>query len=196
MQKTVGINPHLIHQALAGDSPSRERLAHLARARIYPYINRITLDAHGAHDLTQETMLAIFNSLPTLRCPDRFWPWALTIATNKARQHFRSESRRPTVPLSSLTDAIRPSVTHPATEGITHLAAREIRQRINAALATMCERYRLVLILRAIQGRSHAEIARVIGCSEQCARATFFRARRALQRELKRHGLDRDEFAA
>ena len=97
----------LLRQARAGHRGSLDTLAALVGERVYAHVNRVTLDAELAQDLTQETLLEVHRSLDRLREEDRFWIWVFRIASNKTRQHFRLESRRRMLPMSAVETFLR-----------------------------------------------------------------------------------------
>lgn len=81
-------------------------------------------------------------------------------------------------------------------DGLAKASRAELAALTQQAMNRVSERYRLVLALRFYEDLPHADIARVIGCSEFNARTLFFRAKHALTRELKRLGVKRTALLA
>lgn len=73
---------------------------------------------------------------------------------------------------------------------------RELGELTRRAMAHLDMRYRMVLALRLYENMSYSEIACIVGCSEENARAWFLTARLALTRELKRVGVARGRIPA
>jgi len=190
------VDRELIGRVLAGDDPSRDILFRLVEQRVRAYLNRVTLNREQAADWTQDTILSVLAGLPDLRDVDRFWSWVFTIATNKARQQMRRQSRHGTKPMSVLSDSEMPLMASTADEGSGRTSREELAQLTRTAMEKLDARHRMVLSLRFYEDLPHSEIAKVLGCSEMGARAVFFRAKRAMTRELKQLGVAKGALAA
>jgi len=77
----------LVQQSQLGDKDSLNRLAEAVRVRLYSYIYRCTLAEDISHDIVQESILKMLESLGDLRQVDQFWPWLYKIALNKIHSH-------------------------------------------------------------------------------------------------------------
>ena len=74
---------------MSRDTVPSESLAH-HRATVRRYLTGIVRDPAAAEDLTQETLLRAHRKLPTLHERDKLLSWLYRIATNLARDRFRS----------------------------------------------------------------------------------------------------------
>jgi RNA polymerase sigma factor (sigma-70 family) len=150
-------------------------------AEIYRYLRRVTASASEADDLAQETFLRAWRAYRALREEANVRAWLFTIATNVARNHFRSESRR-----RRALDALE--VDGPAVgdggdpEGERRM--REARARVEAAVDGLPVRQRLAFIMRKIHDLDYDAIATSLGCSADTARAHVFQALRKVRRSL------------
>ncbi len=179
----------LVRRAQAGDAGARAQLVARIRRRVLGYLSRMTGDDDQAADLTQDTLVAVLQTLDSLRDADRFWPWIYSIAANKARQHFRTERRRRALQPAVLARSPGASGVAPGPEGLDLLSRNELIRLTRLAIDNLAGRYRLVLVMRFYEARPHADIARTLACSELNARATCFRAKLALRQELRRLGI-------
>jgi len=196
MTESGSAHTELVRKAQAGDSDSLATLAELARERVYAYIHRVTLNEDKSQDLTQETLVAVLQSIGTLRHVERFWPWVFRIATNTIRQHFRRDSRRKTVQMPEITETQLPARPDGHGDGLASLAGLELAQITREAMDEITERYRMVLALRFFEDLPHSDVARAMECSELAARTTLFRAKHALVKALKRRGIRRSALVA
>ncbi|HEY0001963.1 MAG TPA: sigma-70 family RNA polymerase sigma factor [Actinoplanes sp.] len=81
---------NLVRNAQAGDEGARDELLSSHLPLIYNIIGR-ALDGHpDVDDLVQETMLRALRGLPTLREPDRFRSWLVSIAYRQIQLHIRA----------------------------------------------------------------------------------------------------------
>jgi len=150
-------------------------------AEIYRYLRRVTSRAAEADDLSQETFLRAYRAYRALPSDANVRAWLFTIATNLARNHFRSEGRRSrahaavTVSRSVLDDGAGP-------EGETLF--NETRARVEAVVERLPLRQRLAFILRKIHDVDYEVIARSLDCSAETARAHVFQALRKIRQSL------------
>ncbi len=146
---------------VAGDQEAFAVLVTRHHAPLLGYLYRLTGgDRQLAEDLTQETLLHV---LRQRTCPaDRpFKPWLYAIATNLARDHFKSAAVRQRWRGGDTEEALlhlRDSAPGPE----EHALAAEQGGEIRAALAQLSEDYRVVVVLRFYQGFSLAEIAQTL----------------------------------
>ena len=178
----------LVRTAQLGDEGSLNRLAESARERLRVYVYRLTLEDEKTEDIVQESMLEMFKVLGKLKKAERFWPWLYGIAINKTHRHHRTERRqkRAQDPHSGYSGGQREKQ-----EGLEKLVSQELKQVVSAAMRTLATRHRAVLAMRCYDDMSYSEIGEAMGCSEFASRMLFYRAKRALQKQLSERGLGR-----
>jgi len=182
----------LVRKAQFGDQNSREKLSKLVLQPLQAYVFRITLREDVAQDIVQETLVEMLKVLGKLKRADRFWPWLCGIALNRIRRHRQNEARRRTVNIVGPDQADWLSPDDPrAREGLAELVQNDLRQIIFHAMDNLRPRYRTVLTLRCYEEMDYADIAEVMECTEFTARVLFFRAKKALARQLARNGFGR-----
>lgn len=126
-----------------------------------------------ADDLVGETWLRAVRRLESFRTDARLGPWLAGIAWNCWRERARSAGREVSV------------VDHPeagAVDPPRHAEALDLR----AALDSLPEGYRTVLLLHDLEGYTHAEIAGALGISPGTSKSQLSRGRALLKRLLDR----------
>lgn len=96
----------LVVAAQAGDPRALEDLAATYLPLVYAIVRRALGELADVDDVVQETMLRALPELPTLRAPECFRPWLVTIATRQISTHLhrrRADAER-TAPLDEMTD--------------------------------------------------------------------------------------------
>jgi RNA polymerase sigma factor (sigma-70 family) len=154
-------------------------------ARLLAFFARRTFDAQVAADLTAETMAEAFASRGRFadRGPGSAAAWLYTIGRRQlshfvARRRVEDRARRRLgmAPLVLQDEEI---------ERIEELIDFEsVGRDVAAALGRLRAGQREALTLRVIEGRSYAEAARILGCSEAVVRARVSRGLRQLAAEL------------
>jgi RNA polymerase sigma-70 factor (ECF subfamily) len=140
---------------------------------IYGYVRSILRDDYEAEDVTQHVFAKLMTTI--VRYDDRgvpFFAWLLRLARNVAIDHLRANRLTPT------EDVIDP--TWPSGGDL------ERAETVRAALATLPDEQREVVLLRHLVGLTPCEIADRMGRTESSIHGLHHRGRRALQRELSR----------
>lgn len=176
----------LMARAARGDLAAFGALFDRHQPRIYAFLCRFLGSAAGAEDVTQEVFWRIWRYRATYEPGAAFLTWAYSIARNAGLDEIRNASRRPgsLEELGAAEQEARPGLNgHRRPEEEVQVLA--LREAVRRALALLPEEQRLCLILREYEGRSHAEIAAILGCSEGAARVLSHRARKALRSRLE-----------
>lgn len=180
----------LIRQAQRGDRAAFEQLVRLYEGGVLRLALQVVRSEEEAKDIYQEAFLKIYRSLGRFRFESRFSTWVYRVVMNVCLDHLRRVGARREVqaPESEPGQAEffqtvpeeRPELNP---EGA--LRGREVRQRIQAALARLNPRERLVFELKHYQGMKLRAIGEYCGTSEQTAKNCLFRATQKLRLELK-----------
>ncbi len=152
---------------------------------IHRYLQRVTGRAGEADDLSQETFLRAFRAFGSLPGDANVRAWLFSIATNLARNHFRSESRRRKAYSEVEASAPKATVTAPESE----MVSRETGALVEGIVKGLPVKQRLAFTQRKIHGLDYETIGRSLGCSAETARAHVFQALRKIRRSLDGHGL-------
>lgn len=175
----------LVLRARGGDAGAFEALVrrHL-RAAYAVALAQLGHDA-DAEDAAQDAFVTALQRLDECHRPDRFAPWLLSIVRNRARDRRRWRAVRDTLPLEAAE--VAPGRADPAADA----ERGELRADLLAALGTLTETQREVVLLFDLEGWSHREIAAKLGITEGSARVQLFNGRRALRGRLaERHRED------
>lgn len=124
-----------------------------------------------AEDAVQEGFMRAYQALDRFDVSQSFGAWVTRIVANAALDLSR---RRKVRAADELSDTHASAFRDPAEQ-------RELRERLQAALATLPERARAVLVLHDIEGFTHAEIGELLGIPGGTARSDLHHARRKLK---------------
>jgi len=142
---------------------------------VYRFAHWLSGNPHDARDITSETFVRAWTAATEPRM-ETVKTYLFTIARNLHRKQWRRESR-----LEELDEAM----PDPRTTPDEVAANRDEFQRTLAAVQTLPEIDRTVLLLRAEEGLSYEDIAAVTGLSVAAAKVRVFRARAKLAALLK-----------
>jgi RNA polymerase sigma-70 factor (ECF subfamily) len=175
----------LVKNAQLGDKPSLELLSKEAEMRLQVDVFRLTLEHDLTDDIVQETILEMLKILSELKEADRFWPWLYKIALNKLRLHHRKQQRK-TVPISAMPDGAE---LKDSRDAMSSAVGRELKEIVLKAMGRLRPNHRAVLTMRCYREMEYSLIAETLGCSEFAAKMQFYRAKKALRKQLARAGL-------
>jgi RNA polymerase sigma-70 factor (ECF subfamily) len=183
----------LVRLAKAGDLAAFETLTARHERSIYSLALRIVRHPHDAEDVTQEAFLGALSHLAGFREEASFGTWLHRIATHAALKVLRKRHGLETVSLEQATEPDAPGrVPHPEyiadwQESPEQLAQRnETRRVLEDALADLDEGYRLVFLLRDVEGFSIKETAAALGLTPANVKVRLLRARLQLREALTR----------
>jgi RNA polymerase sigma-70 factor (ECF subfamily) len=170
----------LVELTLSGDRAAFGELVDRYNSKIYNMTLRITGNADDALDATQSAFLKAFSRLDTFNPTYRFFSWLYRIGTNEALNLIKRRSR-----YRKLDVRIETSEPGPESE----CWGREAGDKLRAALLALKPDYRVVLVLRHIDGLSYREISEVLGIPVKTAKSRLFTARSLLRQRLLEEGL-------
>ena len=186
-----------VRLARSGDYAAFERLVHKYERRLYTLALRIVRRPEDAEEVVQETFLSAVEHLPGFEGRSTFQTWLLRIATNHALKVLRKRRGLPIQGIDTLEEQDGP-LPHPQfiaqwRDDPGQIAERhEARREIDLALDRLHEKYRLVFLLRDVEGLSTEETAEALGITVANAKVRLLRARLALREHLTRTFGDED----
>jgi RNA polymerase sigma-70 factor, ECF subfamily len=151
----------LMAAVMAGDQVALAALVTRHHGPLLGYLYRLVGgDQQLAEDLVQETLLHVLRQR-TYQAGRPFKPWLYAIATNLARDYFKSAAARMSRCSEDTEEALLSlSDREPSPED--RVLAAEQGGEVRAALAQLGEDYRIVVVLRFYQGFSLQEIAEAL----------------------------------
>ena len=152
------------------DSGALERLADRFAPAVYRLAYARTGSRVDAEDVMQETFLRLLRSRPVFRDDEHAKAWLLRVAANCAGDLFRTPWRRRTLPLEEAESLVQPA---PEPDGTLEM------------VLSLPPRYRAPVHLYYYEGYSVAEIAAILGKSQEAVRTRLHRARAMLREKLQ-----------
>jgi len=169
----------------AGHDVALDALMERHAGPVFGFLCRFVQDEESANDLAQETFVRIYRHRGEFRAGQRFSPWLFTIAANLARNHLRSRSRRPEVPLEDPAHPVKlPADFRPSPDEEAQQVERWAAVR--TAVAELPPELREAVALCELDDRPLAEAALVTGTTVKAIESRLYRARQQLRQRLAR----------
>jgi RNA polymerase sigma-70 factor (ECF subfamily) len=177
----------LIDRAKAGDNKSLSDLVTKYEKTVFSFAFKVCRNRDKAENTMQETFLSMIKFLHQFDGNSKFSTWLYRIVVNHCLMLARSESRHSQFH-SFDDDEI--SIEEPAVEHWTDLPAEqvlndELKTLMDKAIQKLGPEYRMVFLLRDVEGLSTQETADTLDLSAPAVKSRLHRARFFLRNELK-----------
>ena len=168
----------LILRVAAGEQQALEELYRRTRGAVYAVALSLLRNAHDAQDVAQGAFVRVWEGAAQYRPQGSPMAWLLTVARNLARMKLRQGARQ-----AELSDeeweaipADSPAVTP------------EDRELLQGALASLEDQERQVVLLHAVTGLKHREIAQLMEMPLATVLSKYHRALKKLKTKMKGDG--------
>ena len=162
---------------------------------MYRFAHRLCGEPEAAKDLVQETFLNAYRGIDRFRGDAQISTWLYTIASRACLRMRRRRKGAPERELS-LEEFI------PTADGEFHLQIpidglspeaalqnKQLREALDVAINQLPKKYKMVLVLRDMEGLSAKEVGAIMGLNERAVKSRLHRARLFVRRELSAKGL-------
>lgn len=165
----------------------------LFHKRVYNLVYRLIGNGDDAADLTQETFIRAFKAYPRFDGPEQaVYPWLCRIAVNCCKNNFKRSDRVNKYEAISMDEsldlgdsAVEIEFGDDSSDPAGIFQRRELESAVHETIQSLPPDFRVVVVLRDIQGLSYKEIAEATGETLDVIRVRLHRARGVLKRRLK-----------
>lgn len=190
-KKIIDEDTALIEAINSGQHGLFQELVKRYEQRLYNFGLRMCGDFCDAEDLVQDTFLNVFKYLKDFRFETKFKNWLYRIATSSCIKKRRKSKFAPDREIS-LDDYIPKDNGSVPTEipdwaqmPLAQLLNEELSIHLKEAILALPEKYRLVVVLRDLEGFSTAETAQILNLKPSNVKVRLHRARLFLREKLK-----------
>lgn len=148
---------------------------------MYNTAYRIVKDSFEAEDIMQDSFLAAFTKLDSLKDTVTFGAWLKRIVINNSIYNFNKGNKYSEVPLD---DVLYKVEDHNGIAEDTNFTSVKARQVLDT-LKTLKDNYRIALTLHLIEGYDYEEISKIMNISYANCRTTISRAKDKLRQKLQ-----------
>ncbi len=178
------MDPHdleeLLRQIALGSQQAFEELYRATDSAIYGYALSLTKNHHEAQDIMMDTYLKIRCAAHLYMPMGKPMAWILTITKNIARTKLRSAGRQ--IPLDDLEETT-PSFDRDSEEAVA----------LEQAMKVLGDQERQILILHAVTGLKHREIAEMLGMPLATVLSKYARSLKKLKKALEEDNFPQKE---
>jgi RNA polymerase sigma-70 factor (ECF subfamily) len=178
----------LVARVQSGEKGAFDLLVRKYQHKVAKLISRYLSDRAEVEDITQEVFIKAYRGLGAFRGDSAFYTWLYRIAVNTAKNYLESQGRRP----PSADIEIEGAELLEGVNGLRdlgtperNLLTDEIADTVNRVIEGLPTDLRMAITLRDLDGLSYEEIAHVMECPIGTVRSRIFRAREAIDKELR-----------
>jgi RNA polymerase sigma-70 factor (ECF subfamily) len=184
----MSLDNELVARVQQGDKAAFDVLVQKYQQKVINLVSRYVSDASECQDVAQEAFIKAYRALGGFRGDSQFYTWLYRIAANTAKNHLATRSRKSPQRSVDVDDAEHYSGNSRLKDYATPenlLLTDEIKRTVFGAIEALPEDLKSAITLREVEGLSYEDIAQVMDCPIGTVRSRIFRARDAIDKELK-----------
>ncbi|MBD8636760.1 RNA polymerase sigma factor RpoE [Stenotrophomonas sp. WHRI 8082] len=178
----------LVRRVQRGESAAFDVLVRKHQHRVVSLVGRYIADWSECQDVAQDTFIRAYRAINSFRGDAQFSTWLHRIAVNTAKNHLAASNRRPPTDDIEIGDAEQFDSGTRLRDNDTperQLMRQELENTVMKAVSGLPEELRLAITLREVEGLSYEDIALKMGCPIGTVRSRIFRARDAIDIQLR-----------
>lgn len=183
----------IIGRCKEGDRIAFNELVLRHQRRVFNLCYRILGNRDEAEDVAQEVFITVFRAIKSFRGDSSFTTWLHRVATNHCKNRLKYLKRRRYFQTSSIDDTLETQDgdikkeyhDEEETSPEEDVQRSQVADEIETAINNLDDDYRVVIVLRDVQGLSYQEIADVLELKEGTVKSRIHRARLELQGKLE-----------
>lgn len=177
----------IVDRVRAGDTALYEILMRRHNQRLYRTIRAILRDDVDVEDVMQQAYLDAYTHLDQFKGDAKFATWLTRIAVNRAiRRGQRDRRQLQVVSRDADNDLAIERTAAPDLDPEHAMYGRELKTVLESLVSDLPEPFRVVFVLREVEGLSTAETAASLSINEDTVKTRLHRAKRLLRDQLDR----------
>jgi len=177
----------LIENAKGGNKAALSQLVKIYEQTVYNFAFKICRNKERAEHTMQETFLSMIKSLNQFSGKSKLSTWLYTIVSNHCLMLARSQKKYDYVTIENEDGLIEDKIIADWKFSPEKLAeSTELRKMLDVAIEKLPPDYRIVFMLRDVEGLSTNETSEIVNLSVPAIKSRLHRARAFLRNELNK----------
>lgn len=178
---------HIVRRILGGEKELFEILLRRYNQTLFRVIRGYLKDRDEVQDAMQNVYLKAFDKLFQFQGHSSFSTWLIRIGINEALHRLKDLKKGKTVYLDTIisfkTDYLN-QIPDKQMNPEKAIIGQEAKQLLERAIDNLPEKYRLIYILKEIEGLDNEQIEKSLGLSESNVKVRLHRAKKLLKESL------------
>ena len=198
-QGTEEIHPDilLVNSARGGDVEAFEKLVRQYDRQIFRIAQHITQNREDAEDVVQDAFLKAYEKLNQFQGNSKFYTWLVRIAVNESLMRLRKRRTGRMVSIDEDVETEEGSMPRDLADWgpdpEEQYGQSEMADILRKTIQGLPPGFRVVFVLRDVEGLSTEETAETLGLSIPAVKSRLLRARLQLRERLSRYFRNRNK---
>ena len=192
-QGTEEVHPDvlLVNRARGGDVKAFEQLVNQYDRQVFRIAQHITQNREDAEDVVQDAFLKAYQKLHQFEGNSKFYTWLVRIAVNESLMRLRKRRTGRMVSIDEDVETDEGSMPRDLAEWRpdpeVEYEQTELAEILRKTIQGLPPGFRVVFVLRDVEGLSTEETAETLGLSVPAVKSRLLRARRELRSRFGKH---------
>lgn len=189
------LEPHpdvaLVERVRGGDDSAYDTLVRKYERQVFRIAQHITQNREDAEDVMQDAFLKAYEKLEQFQGNSKFYTWLVRIAVNESLMRLRKRRTGKMVSIDEDIATEEGSVPRDladwAPDPEQNYGQAELAEILRKTIQGLPQGFRIVFVLRDVEGLSTEETAETLGLSIPAVKSRLLRARLQLRERLSRY---------
>lgn len=180
----------LVDGLLCGDESCFLEIIQRYTHKVYNLAIRITRNVEDAEEILQDVFVTVYRKLDRFEGKSAFSSWLYRITVNTAFMKLRKRKQSAAISLEDVSANIKETWVGRRSEeaDVDFISSRhELRALLEEAISKLPEEYRLIFIMRDMDGLSNQEVGEILDLSVPAVKSRLHRSRLMLRKRLQRY---------
>jgi len=179
----------LVNNFRRGDERAFLELLNRYTQKVHNLAMRITRSPEDAEEVLQDVFVTVYRKIDRFEGKSAFSSWLYRITVNTAFMKLRKRKQNQATSLEEVASTVKESWVGERSENcdVNFICSKhELRAELEYAIARLPEEYRVIFILRDIDGLSNQEVGEIVNLSVPAVKSRLHRSRLMLRKRLQK----------
>lgn len=194
MQKATGnsemaSDSSLVDALRKGDSSCFGELIERYGEKVHNLALRITRNQEDTEEILQDVFVTVFHKIDKFEGKSAFSSWLYRVTVNTAFMKLRKRKQNASVSLEEVSPGVRETWVGKSSDSsdMNYISSRhELREALERAISKLPEEYRVIFLLRDVDGLSNQEVGGILDLSVPAVKSRLHRSRLMLRKRLQK----------
>jgi len=181
----------LVSAFQGGDEIAYLELVQRYTEKVHNLALRITRNEQDTEEILQDVFVTVFQKIDMFQGKSAFSSWLYRITANTSFMKLRTRKKHQAISLDDASQSNGDSAwIHSRSDScdISYMSSRhELRDQLEAAIGNLPDEYRMIFVLRDVDGLSNQEVGEILGLSVAAVKSRLHRSRLMLRKKLQRY---------
>lgn len=180
----------LVEAFRSGDEESFIELLNRYTHKVHNLAVRLTRNQEDAEEVLQDVFVTVHKKISGFEGKSAFSSWLYRITVNTSFMKLRRRKQAQAVSLEEVSPKIKNSWVGTSSEDrdVNYMCLKhELRAVLDRAISRLPEEYKMIFVLRDIDGLSNQEVGEILNLSVPAVKSRLHRSRLLLRKRLQRY---------